>query len=148
METAESRYKEIGLAAVSGTITFNGSPLASAQICFEENGSFAYGVSDKNGRYHLWTDTYHTGCMPGVKTVRIWTTLRGPGFNELLAENGANTPAGKEIIPVHYNKESTLSATIEKNGSHTFNFDLQPGGKTANALQLGEEETVIEKQQR
>lgn len=138
----------MGLAEVTGTVTLDGQPLANAQIQFSANkmpdSSFAYGVTDSSGQYRMRLDTYHTGVLPGYKVVRIWTTLRGPGINELLKQTGGLTPAGKEIVPTRYNQQSELSVTVEQNGRHTFDFDLQSGGATVAAPQSGEEEMPAE----
>ncbi|MDR0609377.1 MAG: carboxypeptidase-like regulatory domain-containing protein [Planctomycetaceae bacterium] len=125
-----SRYTELQLANVTGTITLDGQPLANAQVQFEQNGSFSYGVTNANGDYQMYFDTKHTGVRPGQCIVRIWTTMKGPGFDEMMQENTVT----KETIPVRYNHESTLSAMVEPKKSQSFDFDLQSGGKTQNAL--------------
>jgi hypothetical protein len=127
-----SRYAELQLANVTGTITLDGQPLANAQIQFEQNGSFSYGVTNANGNYQMHFDTQHTGVRPGQYIVRIWTTMKGPGFDELMHGNTVT----KETIPVQYNHESTLSAMVEPKKSQSFDFDLQSGGKTQNAPSL------------
>ncbi|MDR2643766.1 MAG: carboxypeptidase-like regulatory domain-containing protein [Planctomycetaceae bacterium] len=128
-------YSELQLANVKGTITFDGQPLANAQIQFEQNGSFSYGVTDANGNYQMHFDTKHTGVCPGQCIVRVWTTMKGPGFDELLQGNQGNT-VSKEIIPVQYNHESKLTAAVEPMKSQSFDFDLKSGGKTQNAISL------------
>lgn len=126
----EKQYKSLSLAEVSGTITFEGRPLQDVQVQFEENGSFSYGVTDSSGKYRMYFDTKHTGVKPGVKTVRLWTTMQGPGFDELMQETYPET----EKIPLQYNHESTLTVTVEAKKSQSFDFDVKKDGKTRNAV--------------
>jgi hypothetical protein len=127
-----AKYAELQLATVSGTITFDGQPLANAQIQFVgKDGFFSYGVTDANGRYQLQFDSTHKGVKAGNNTVKIWTTMNGPGYEQLLPED-FKTP-DKEIIPVQYNHNSTLSAEVEAGKSQSFDFDLKSGGKTKKA---------------
>ncbi|MGL4943391.1 MAG: carboxypeptidase-like regulatory domain-containing protein [Thermoguttaceae bacterium] len=125
----EQAYRSLNLAEVAGTITLDGKPLANAQVQFEERGSFSYGVTDANGKYRLYFDTHHTGVRPGQKTVRIWTTMGGPGFDQLMQ----GTPATEETIPLNYNHDSTLTADVAPKKSQTFDFAVTSGGKTRKA---------------
>ena len=118
------RYKELGVANVTGTITFDGRPLPYAQITFEPGGT--YGVTDRNGKYQMWVNSKRTGSLPGDKVVRIWTTKRGLGFDALMKDNAY--PA-EETIPIEYNRESKLTITVNPNKSQVHNFDLKSGGK-------------------
>ena len=120
----EQRYKELGVAKVTGKVSFDGQPLPYAQITFEPGG--AYGVTDGNGNYQMWVNSKRVGSLPGDKIVRIWTTKRGDGFDELM---GSNVYPTKETIPVEYNRASTLKITIESSKSQTFDFELESGGK-------------------
>ncbi len=131
----EQGYAKLNLADVSGIITKDGVPMPDVQVQFMENGSFSYGVTDSRGRYEMQLDSYHSGVKPGTKIVRLWTTLKGPGFDQLMQ----GTYPAKEIIPVQYNHESTLNATVEPNKSQTFDFDIKGTGKTVNAPPNAEE---------
>jgi len=106
---AEKAYRAAGVAEVTGTITFDGQPLAHAQIQFSENAhlgsSFCYGVTDANGRYRMRVDSHRTGSLPGDKVVRVWTTLRGSGISDLMQ----GPYPDKETIPLEYNRESKLT---------------------------------------
>jgi hypothetical protein len=128
-----AKYAELKLANVSGNITLDGQPLANAQIQFVQNdGFFSYGVTDSNGHYQMQFDTSHKGVKSGNCIVKIWTTMTGPGFDQLLPEDFKKPD--KEIIPIQYNHNSTLSANIEANKTQSFDFDLKSGGKTQNAI--------------
>jgi len=120
----EQRYRAAGVVEVSGMITFDGQPLANAQIVFTPGGE--YGVTDANGKYQLRINSKRTGALPGEKVVRIWTTMRGDGYDELMGNNVYPT---KETIPVEYNRASTLTRTVEPSKSQTFDFELKSGGK-------------------
>jgi len=127
--SAAQAYKAAGVAEVTGKITFDGQPLADAQIQFSDNeslgSSFCYGVTDASGNYRMNVDSRRTGSLPGSKVVRIWTTLRGSGISELMQGEYRD----KEIIPVEYNRGSTQKITVEPNKRQTFDFDLKSGGK-------------------
>jgi len=127
--SAAQGYRAAGVAEVTGTITFDGKPLAHAQIQFSESeklgSSYCYGVTDANGKYRMNVDSRRTGSLPGDKVVRIWTTLRAMGINELMQGEHRT----EEIIPLEYNRESTLKITVKPNKSQVHNFDLKSGGK-------------------
>jgi hypothetical protein len=131
----ERQYRAAGVAEVTGTITFDGQPLAHAQVQFSSgealNSSFCYGVTDSNGRYRMRINSQRTGALPGDKIVRIWTTMRGDGIDELMQGNVYPT---RETIPVEYNRESTLRITVEPNRSQAHNFDLKSGGRVNPAV--------------
>ncbi|MDR1484106.1 MAG: carboxypeptidase-like regulatory domain-containing protein [Planctomycetaceae bacterium] len=129
----ESKYAELKLATVTGVVTFDGQPLANAQIQFVlADGFFSYGVTDSNGRYQMQFDTTHAGVKSGNCVVKIWTTMTGAGFNRLLPEDFKKP--NKEIIPVQYNHNSTLSALVEAGKSQSFDFDLKSGGQAKKAI--------------
>ena len=127
--SAAQGYRAAGVAEVTGKVTFDGEPLAYAQIQFSESeklgSSYCYGVTDANGKYRMNVDSRRTGSLPGDKVVRIWTTLRAVGINELMQGEHRT----EEIIPLEYNRASTLRITVEPNKRQVHNFDLKSGGK-------------------
>jgi hypothetical protein len=128
-----AKYAELKLAAVTGTVTLDGQPLADAQIQFVlADGFFSYGVTNTNGYYQMQFDSTHAGVKSGNCIVKIWTTMTGPGFNQLLPNNFKKPD--KEIIPIQYNHDSTLSVLVETGKSQSFDFDLKSDGQTKNAI--------------
>ncbi|MDR2345440.1 MAG: Ig-like domain-containing protein [Planctomycetaceae bacterium] len=127
------KYAELNLATVTGIITFDGRPLENAQIQFVQNdGFFSYGVTDSNGHYQMQFDSKHKGVKAGKHTVKIWMTMSGPGFEQLLPDNFKKND--NEIIPIQYNHDSILSADVEAGKTQSFDFDLKSGGKTKKAI--------------
>ena len=100
------------LGGVTGTVTLDGTPLASVCVQFEpEYGRSASAVTDANGVYRLQYTSKKKGALVGVHTVRISTRLPMTG----------NTMP--ERLPAKYNKESTLTAEV-KPGGNEIDFQL------------------------
>jgi hypothetical protein len=132
-------YGSLGLCSVQGTVTLDGTPLEKALVLFEAaDATFSYGLTDGSGHYELMFNSRQPGAMKGSKVVRIWSSRGIPGASEAGSgeegedpddatggtEGGAAKPAGQERIPAKYNRQSELTATVEKE-SETFNFDLR-----------------------
>ena len=120
-----ANYADAGLAAVSGTVTLDGQPLEGAVVRFYDGvgrGRYAYGQTDASGNYSLQFNSEAAGALPGEKTVVISTAATGP---EVVGGGGP------ERIPVRYNRDSELTATLDPDGSHTFDFALTSDGDVA-----------------
>lgn len=133
------------LAPVSGTVTYNGKPLAGATIVFHPDQELARGAmghTDDQGRYTLWTNTPGDGALVGTHQVTI--TLRGPGekaaVNPALRKEGLGeayydqvASSGKPLIPEKFFSTATskLTATVEDKRSNEIDFPLtgDVGGK-------------------
>jgi hypothetical protein len=111
--------------AVSGSVKFKGQPLKTGLIEFfpSEPGiatTGATGITD--GSYSL---PRSEGLQPGKYEVRIssapQTAQRPPG----AMPGDSPLPAAKELLPEKFNAKTTLSAAVTKDGSNTFDFDLQ-----------------------
>lgn len=115
-----SNYEQLGIAEVSGRVTLDGKPLSNARVIFVEPGAgfSSVGDTDSDGKYTLMLNTTQSGVAPGEKVVRITTAFSDE-------EDG---PRQTESIPVRYNKESELTASVKPSESQTFNFDLQSNG--------------------
>lgn len=104
------------LVDVTGTVTIDGTPLDNATVVFRpKQGRPSYGVTDAQGRYALRYTTEKLGALPGEHAVMITTA---GGGNE-------DSPATKkETIPARYNRNTTLTATVDP--SHrTHDFALE-----------------------
>lgn len=130
---------------VSGTVTFEGKPVANAQVVFQpkQGGQNAVGTTDANGRYTLMTGT-DRGALIGEHRVTV-TVQSGAeqlsgidaidpsaayGQAMMAAASGrppaAQTPSSGGI-PAKYADPTTsgLEFTV-KAGSNTINLELKP----------------------
>ncbi len=104
---------------VTGTVAFDGQPVAAGEIIFRspegDQKSWAGKITD--GRYQLRSTA-------GNKRVEITAVpeIRSTS-NSASGEPEFVRPT---TIPAKYNKQSTLSAEVKPNGSNTFGFDLKP----------------------
>ncbi len=127
------QYGNLGLLNVTGQVQLNGQPLPSAVVIFEDQQSskFSYGLTDSNGHYKLQFDSNKSGTTPGTKIVRISTTTKILGLNsdeeggETDENKTSNQSASKELVPVKYNKESTLQVDVDSSKTK-FDFNLEP----------------------
>jgi hypothetical protein len=141
------------LAAVTGSVTFNGGPLAGATVSFlPEKGPLAMGVTDMNGQFKLSSGT-SLGCTIGPAKVTVVAIPSGggssnpaPTFNpnpnmsaaeqqeagKKMAEatqnfqSSSGTQKSKSLIPERYSDVATsgLSFTVEKDSSKN-NFKIE-----------------------
>ena len=118
-------YGGIGLAQVSGTVTLDGAPLGGAVVRFHDpgaRGKYAYGQTDAGGFYTMHFNSEAAGVLPGPKEVVISTAATGPEVRG---------GGGPERVPARYNRDTELTAVVEQDGSHTFDFALTSGGELA-----------------
>jgi len=101
------------LAPVTGTVTFDGQPLATATISFSTpGGQVSVGGMDGGGRYEMRYSGPYKGVAIGPNTVSITTRTDHPVG-----------PNWKDPIPAKYNKKSELTVDV-KPGPNTFDFEL------------------------
>jgi hypothetical protein len=132
-------------AAVSGTLSRGGKPVAGATVCFQADGAprFGYGTTDAAGRYTVSTFEPGDGAMIGEHAVVI--TVENPGSAvaadvssdmsspeyQAAYEKGlraASKPAQNPAVPARYGSPDTtpLKATV-KPGDNIIDFDLSEG---------------------
>ena len=94
------------LGTVSGTVTFNGKPLADAHVIFEptEGGRASTASTNRDGKYELVYLRKEKGARVGPHLVRI--TAADPG-----------------LLQSRYNAQTTLRADV-KPGSNQIDFPL------------------------
>jgi hypothetical protein len=123
---------ELPRQAVSGTVTFNGQPLAQGRIQFEPSSpdaKIAAGGEITDGQFAISRDQ---GPTPG--SYRVMVTSAGatktggdnaPGAEP--AKRGAVKlpPPAAELIPKEYNAQTTLTAKVEAGGPNRFDFTLK-----------------------
>jgi len=118
----QSDYSRVTLVEGGGRVTLDARPLAGVTVVFRDpEGSFAWGVTDGEGRYRLRFDSVKFGVTPGLKTVLITSQpLSEEGFEPAgddaaaagpLAERPDPDSAG-ERVPAKYNRRSTLSVEV------------------------------------
>lgn len=113
-------------APVSGVVTFNGKPLAGANVAFEPrksgkgnlSGPGSYGTTDAEGRFRLTTIRDEEGAVVGKHRVSIRTfrAERGP--------DGGMQIVAKEKLPAKYHEQTTLTAEVPEEGTDAANFEL------------------------
>ena len=113
-----------GRQPVSGTVTFQGAPLARGTIEFsplEKSEATVEGGEIRDGKYSL---PAQKGLMPGKYRVRI-SAAEGQQAPAADEAPGAPKPAAKELIPPQYNVNTQLNAEVTKKGPNNFPFDLK-----------------------
>jgi hypothetical protein len=108
------------LTKVTGTVTYEGVPLANGSISFvsESGGENAAGIINAHGDYTLSTHQPGDGIAPGAYRVCISSF-------ETLPEMKQNS--GKRAIPERYFdvRRSGLTATVENQRAQVINFSLK-----------------------
>jgi hypothetical protein len=104
-------------AGVTGTVTFDGKPLANATVIFlpTDGSRSSVGVTDTQGQYKLRFSASTPGAVVGEHKVEIRTATNDPDPSEKIKP--------VEIIPARYNNSTELRQTLKK-GTHVINFDL------------------------
>ena len=104
----------------------DGKPLANASISFvsdDDSESIpAFGQTDENGYYELAQDAIKIGANAASYKVRIWTGV------EAKTDVDPPIPAVPERVPMRYNTQTELVATVVPGEDNVFNFDLQSTG--------------------
>jgi len=128
----------IATIKVTGTITFEGEPLADASVSFtpetEGSGHPAYGTTDDNGMYVLQTlqGRVDAGTTPGRYLVTVSKRERRPvaaptgEYDGTSTADNPNLPPPRSLIPERYERVATseLTATVDKDNT-VFDFDLK-----------------------
>ena len=101
---------------VSGRVTFEGKPVAAADLEFQPEVTGAapsYARADDEGRYTLKYSASKTGAEVGTHLVKITTARR--------VDDGARKL--KEKLPAKYNRNSDLLREV-KAGENVIDFEL------------------------
>ncbi len=114
------------LLGVTGTIKFNGKPLANAEVTFQpEKGAPSFAKTDAEGRYELQFSRSRNGALPGTHEVSIITAVEDDDGN-----------VAKELLPAKYNINTELTATVSDD-SEPIDFELDGSGEI---IQVGEDD--------
>jgi len=108
---------------VKGTVTFQGSPLAEADVAFTPKGGRpASGRTDAAGRFTLTTFRTNDGAMIGEHTVTVCKHVKkDPNATGAYFDYSQVTPE-KFGRP----SESPLRADVTASGPNEFTFDVTP----------------------
>ena len=105
--------------AVTGTVTFDGEPLAEGSLLFIDPAgkSRSYPGVIKEG-------VFSSEMTAGKKTVQITAIRPDPGKTVPSGDGLSQEPAFEQYIPAKYNKKSTLEIEVTDSGDNKFEFDL------------------------
>jgi hypothetical protein len=117
---------------VSGVVDFEGQPLAKGHIQFLPGESvsppIAAGAEIVAGKYAI---ARADGLVPGTYTVRISAEGEPPKKKARAPQPeapgdmpGLGPLNNEELIPTKYNSQTTLTATVTKEGPNTFDYKL------------------------
>ena len=112
------------MGEVSGTVTMDGKPLGNAGVTFQpqDGNRMSQAMTDTNGNYTLQFSSQTTGAKVGEHKVSIST------FQPVTYTNDGYGPPTPEIVPMKYNKATTLTAQVDS-GSNTIDFELDSQGE-------------------
>lgn len=122
---------------VSGTLSYQGKPLANAIVSFHPQGSerAAFGETDSTGTYRLTTLDPGDGAMPGSYFVTVSKVIDDnappPGTEEVVDLTApTRAPAYRSLLPETFARRETsrLTATVQSTGDNRFDFDLSHSG--------------------
>lgn len=111
----------LGRQPITGTVTFQGSPLASGSIEFAPQGQGVQtsgGAVIKDGKYEI--DAEH-GLPAGKYLIRI---SAADGDAAVEAMPGDSSEVAEELIPASYNTESEHVVDVVESGPNKFDFDI------------------------
>lgn len=119
-------WNDRGLAPVSGTILFNGAPLADAGITFipeDHLARVAIGSTDKEGKYKLTSFQIHDGAKVGKYKVTIRAEEGGDSYKKRA--DALDFVRGKIITPLKYANPDTSGLTADVlNRKNVIDFQL------------------------
>jgi hypothetical protein len=109
--------------AVSGTVKFEGAPLAQGSIQFLPNTPEGVGAGAvvTAGKFEVPKEN---GLVPGSYSVVINSSLADSTPADPTAPVSPKA-AAKELIPEQYNSKSRLNAEVKAEGPNQLEFDLK-----------------------
>jgi hypothetical protein len=118
---------------VTGTVLYNGKPLANATVTFTNSsaGRSAFANTDANGNFTLTTFNPGDGAVPGHQQVAIRKTetlpTKAPATDASESLNLPPTPDERWLIPKHYGKVETsgLTAEVSDSGKNAIVLELK-----------------------
>ena len=117
-----------GRVPVSGTVTLDGTPLASGSVAFADSKGVSAGIGIiKDGVFTVSAVADSPGIPPGQYGVAVESWKVEPGAVDANGEIGG---PGESAIPEAYGdyKTSGLTATISDGGQDDLKFELKSSG--------------------
>ena len=115
----------LGRHAISGAVKVDGAPLAKGNIGFHptDGQPTSGGSAVTDGKYSVPRDG---GLVVGKYRVVINAAVPGAaGKSDVEVLPGDPPPPPKEMIPSNWNRESTQTIEVKKEGPFVFDFDVQ-----------------------
>ncbi len=127
------------LAPVSGSVAFEGKPLAKVHVTFmplssDENpnpGPGSRALTDSEGRFVMTTTTGRKGAVVGKHRVAIEAEQGGAASNAEQSDGAESEDVMRKrvetslnAIPARYNHQSTLSIDVPSEGLTDAHFEL------------------------
>jgi hypothetical protein len=115
-----------GTVPVTGVVTYQGQPVAEANVTFQSDQRGSFGTTDAEGRFRLQTFEPDDGALPGEYRVAISKVhITVPEFDEGHPQYVAPPPP-KHLIPEKYAAANTsgLKASVVAGKENEFTFEL------------------------
>lgn len=123
-------HPQLKLVPLHGVVRLDGKPVDAARVTFMNSklGVSAYGLTDQDGHFTLTTFVEGDGAAPGPQQITV-TKVQDPGHASSSAppafRRGGGAPRPASPIPQMY-------------------ANMQTSGLTAEVLETGNEEIVVE----
>lgn len=127
--------RPIDTSMAEGTVTFNGQPVAGANVMFspasEGAGSPAYATTDASGRFVLQTQQGAPGAGTTAGEYKVTISkveMVGTGRKQMTPEGvEEEVMEPKEVLPRQYKFQSStpLTATVVEGQPNVFEFNLE-----------------------
>lgn len=120
-----------GTVPVTGTVTYQGTPVDGATVSFGpvgEGGRAASGLTSSSGEFTLTTLNVGDGVLPGKYRVTVSKVeTQVPQAEGETMDYQAAKPEVKHLVPEKYERAATsgLEAEVTVDGENRFTFDLQ-----------------------
>jgi len=124
------------LVPVTGSLTLDGKPVSNASVLFVrvDEGPAAFGVTDSQGRFELYTVNRRGAALGSYRvavTLEQSVALPGTVGIDEIAPAAESLPAARLAIPEKFLSPDTSGLTAEvAEGRQHFDFALRSGEKT------------------
>src|SRR5260370_39427385 len=134
--------KHVGVFKVTGTVTFQGKPLAQATVSFspKEGQPVAFGTTDDKGEFTLTTYTAGDGAAAGSYGVVVSKAV-SPGATPdaghsadpavlaktQMGHDEASSAASVSLVPAAYSDatQTPLDAKVDPSAENKFTFEIK-----------------------
>lgn len=124
-----------GIVPVTGTVTYNGTPVEGATVSFSPagEGRSASAITTEDGKFSLTTLEAGDGALPGSYKVGISKSeevnpMSPEERQKYFDENMGRMPTveHRQLLPEKFKNPNTSGFTVEvgKSGKNDFTFDL------------------------